>query len=360
LALGALGTTRVDAAVETSSQRVVELETGGTDGAAVRMAEDLARLLDEDGTRRLLAVMGKGSLQTLSDLRGLRGIDLAIVHTDLLENARTQKPNGDVEARFTYVAKLHNEEFHLLAHDDVRRIEDLAGKKVAVDGRDSATAFTAARVFERLGLEVETVFDDRAVALEKLRRGEIAAMAYVAAKPTPLLAELRAEDRLHLVPVPLKQNLTTLYAPSRLTTADYPALVAADAPVDTIAVGTVMLAANLPAKSERYRNVADMVDAFFTRFPTLLEPGHHAKWQEVNLAADLPGWRRFGPAETWLKRNQAAAPVALGDTELKDIFSRFLDERNKVAGGGMTQQQKDELFEQFRRWQNGQQTSQLR
>jgi hypothetical protein len=185
-------------------------------------------------------------------------------------------------------------------------------------------------------------------------------MAYVAAKPAPILGEAQPEDRLHLVPVPLKQNLAALYAPSRFTAADYPGLVAADAAVDTVAVGTVMLAANLPAKSERYRNLADMVDAFFTRFPTLLEPGHHAKWQEVNLAADLPGWRRFGPAETWLKRNQAAAPAAIGDAELKDIFSRFLDERNKVSGGGMSQQQKDDLFEQFRRWQSSQQTSQLR
>jgi hypothetical protein len=69
--------------------------------------------------------------------------------------------------------------------------------------------------------------------------------------------------------------------------------------------------------------------------------------------AELPGWRRFPPAEQWLQRN---APVAAAPNpqDLKGIFSRFVDERQQATGGApMTQQEKDQLFGQFEAWQKG-------
>jgi len=113
----------------------------------------------------------------------------------------------------------------------------------------------------------------------------------------------------------------------------------------------VLVVANLQPGTERYRNAANFVDALFTQFPKLLDPGHHAKWQEVNISAELPGWRRFGPADAWLKKNAAPAP-AIAEGELREIFSRFLEERGRAAGRAMSQQQKDDLFDQFQRWQN--------
>jgi len=97
----------------------------------------------------------------------------------------------------------------------------------------------------------------------------------------------------------------------------------------------------------------NFVEAFFTGFDSLLMPGHHPKWREVNLAADLPGWRRYGPAAQWLQRNVRVA-AAPNPEDIKLMFSRFLDERLQAASGGitMTQQEKDRLFDQFQRWQS--------
>ena len=40
---------------------------------------------------------------------------------------------------------------------------------------------------------------------------------------------------------------------------------------------------------------------------------------------------------------------------MRIIFMKFLDERAKVTGGQqLSQEQKDALFGQFRRWQSGQ------
>ena len=333
---------------------VVELQTGRAAGISVRIAEDLANLIDDGATRRVLPVIGKGSLQNITDLKLLRGIDMAILQADVLDYARRQDYFPGLEGWITYIAKLYNEEFHLLARRDIKSVAELANRPVNVDLRGAGTTITAGRLFALLNIPVTPTYDDQEVALEKLRKGEIAALAFVAGKPAPLFRSIAGEDGLHFLAIPLRQEVTAAYVPTRFTGQDYPGLVPGDQPVDTVAVGAVLAAANLLYGSDRYRNLVNFVEAFFTGFQTLLEPGHHPKWREVNIMAELPGWRRFPPAEEWLQRNvQAAAPPNLQD--LNTIFSRFIDERQQAAGGQpMTQQEKDQLFGQFELWQKNQ------
>jgi uncharacterized protein len=333
---------------------VVELETARASGISVRISEDLASIIDDGATRRVLPVVGTGSLQNLTDLKLLRGIDMAILQIDVLDYARQQKLFPGIEDWVTYIAKLYNEEFHLLARKDITGVTDLANQKVNVDLRGAGTAITAARLFDLLKVPVTTTNDDQEVALEKLRKGEIAALSFVSGKPAPIFRGLAGNDGFHFLAIPPDLAVTATYVPTRLTAADYPALVPSDQPVDTVAGGAVLAAANLQVGSERYRNLVNFVEAFFTGFQTLLAPGHHPKWREVNITAELPGWRRFPPAEQWLQRNAQAA-AAPAPQDLKAIFSRFIDERQKAAGGLLlTQQQKDELFRQFQLWQGGQ------
>ena len=333
---------------------VVELETARTAGISVRIAEDLANVIDDGATRRVLPVIGKGTLQNMTDLKLLRGIDMAILQTDVLDYARRENLSPGIENWATYITKLYNEEFHLLARQDIKSVADLTNQKVNVDLRGAGTTITASRLFEILNISVTPTNDDQEVALDKLRRGEIAAMAFVAGKPAPIFRNLTANDGFHFLAVPLSPAVTASYVPTRLTAADYPGLVPQDQAVDTVAVGAVLVAANLQQGTERYRNLANFVDAFFTGFQSLLDPGHHPKWQEVNITAELPGWRRFAPAEQWLQRNmQVVAAPNLQD--LRSIFSRFIDERQQASGGPpITPEQKNELFGQFELWQKGQ------
>ncbi|HKW52257.1 MAG TPA: TAXI family TRAP transporter solute-binding subunit [Stellaceae bacterium] len=340
-----------DTLTERTNRGLVEVITGSTAGSSARIAEDLADVLDDGATRRVLPVVGKGSLQDLVDLKALRGVDLAIVQADVLDHVKMQRALG-VDSGVTYIAKLYNEEFHLLARGDVHGIADLAGKKVNFGSQGDGTTITGPRLFELLKVPVEATSYGQAMALEKLKRGQIAAMAFVTAKPAPLFSNLRAQDGLHFLAVPLKSDMAARYSPARLTADDYPGL-AAQGPVDTVAVGTVLVVANLVPESERYRNAASFVEAFFTQFPKLLEAPHHPKWSEVNLAAELPGWRRFAPADAWIKRNGAAGAVAMSEDQMRDIFVKFLDERSKVSGSAaLSGDQKDQLFAQFRRWQD--------
>jgi hypothetical protein len=220
--------------------------------------------------------------------------------------------------------------------------------------KGSGTSITVTRLFKLLNIDAKLTNDDQGMALRKLRDGEIAAVAFVTAKPAPFFRNIKEGASLHFLSVPLTQGVTAVYAPIRLTNSDYPNLFAADQPADTIAIGNVLMAADLRTIPERYRNVSNFIDTFFTGFPGLLEPWRDPKWHEVNISAGLPGWARHPAAEQWLQRN---TQVAAGPTPeaMKTLFSRFVDERRQASGGApMSATDKDALFQQFDDWQRGQ------
>ena len=154
---------------------IVELEAGTSAGISVRIAEDLANVVNDGATRRVVPVVGKGSLANLTDLKLLRGIDVAVLQTDVLEYAREQQLFPGIEAPITYLAKLYNEEFHLPARPEINSIADLANQKVNVDLRDSGTAITAGRLFDLLKLPITVTNDPPEIALEKLRNRDTSA-----------------------------------------------------------------------------------------------------------------------------------------------------------------------------------------
>ena len=52
------------------------------------------------------------------------------------------------------------------------------------------------------------------------------------------------------------------------------------------------------------------MEALFTKLPEFQKPPRHPKWVEVNLAATVPGWRRFKAAQDWLDRTGREEPPA--------------------------------------------------
>jgi uncharacterized protein len=333
-----------------TKQGIVLLETEGSSGISVRVAEELARVVNNGSKQRILPVIGTGSLQNIMDLRFLHGIDLAILQKDTLDYAKQRNLAPHIESWMTYITTLYNEEFHLIARPEIKSISELANQKVSVDVPGAGTAVTAARLFDLLGISVTTTNEDPEEGLEKLRRGDVAAVAVVAGKPAPVFCDLIGENGLHFLAIPADAALGAGYVSARLTAADYPGLVPYNQPVETVAVGTLLAVGNLEVGSDRYRNVANLVDAFFGGFQSLLQPGRHPEWHEVNIMAELPGWRRFPPAAQWLRRNAQVSGAS--DTErLKANFLRFIDERQQASGGPpLSQQEKDKLFDQFKHW----------
>ena len=314
----------------------------GTPGATYfRMASELAFVLDDGDELRVLPIIGKGAGQNAYDIRFLKGIDLGFVRTDTLDQLRQDKRLTNVDRHITYVARLFNDELHVIAPRDITDIRELAGKKVSFDVKGSGTDYTGRSMFEGIGVKVEAVNVDQPTALDMLKRGELAAIVSVAAKPVGVLAGFDPGDRFHFLNVPYVDALADKYYPAALTNEDYPRLVAKGTTVNTLAVGTVLGAYNWPTSSERYKRIARFVDAFFSKFDQFLKPPRHPKWQEVNLAASVPGWKRFPASQEWLDRN---APGGQAMASRAD-FQSFLDERKPAATTD-----RDRLFEEFSRW----------
>lgn len=349
-----LGTTASAQTASTVNRGVVELEVPAADGIEIHTADDLARLVDDGATRRVIPVIGKGAAQTLLDLRYLRGIDMAIVPVDVIGYVKKHNLLPSNEVSPYYIAKLYNQELHLLARQEIKNVDELLNRKIGVGRPGSSAEITASRVFEQLQLPVNFSNDAQELALAKLQAGELDAIAIVGAKPIPVIQSIKDGSGLHLLEIPLKQELAGLYVPSRLTHSDYPALVPDERPVHTVAVGSVLAVSNLRSMPERNRNVTNFIDTFFTSYRSLVAEGHDTKWAEVNLAADVPDWQRYPAADEWLQRNMPVRKPVTMD-ELAALFSRFVDERTQATGAvSMNPEQKDALFQQFRAWQGTQ------
>jgi TRAP transporter TAXI family solute receptor len=337
----------INAMRERVNAGTVGIVSGGINGTYIRIAAELAAVLDNGDTLRVVPLVGKGSVQNIADILFLKGVDIGIVQSDVLAYIKRERLYPGADKSIEYITKLYDEEIHILAGKSIARIADLGGKKVNFDVANSGTAMTASLIFERLKTPIEPIYNDQALALDKLRRGEIAALVYVAGKPASLFRDVRAEEGLHFLAVPLDPALLETYLPSRISHADYPTLVPESDAVDTVAVGAVMAVYNWAPGSDRYRKVARFVDAFFEQFPALLEPSRHPKWKEVNLAAQVPDWTRFGPAENWLRRSMVATS---GSSPLQRDFMAFLDQSGRAGASGSAAD-REALFQEFVRWQ---------
>jgi uncharacterized protein len=299
---------RVDprqAQAERINSGTVTIVSGGVNGTYIRIASELGSILDNGEKLRILPIVGKGSGQNIRDLLFMRGVDVGIVQTDAREAIKDEKDiYDDAKRQLQYIARLHNEEIHIVASSKISDIRQLNGRKVNIDVQGSGTNLTARALFENLGIKPEFTNFDQAASYQKLANGEIEAALYVAGRPVRAIAEFKGEGRFKLLSIPFEDSLAELYLPARLSSEDYPDLIQKGEAVSTLAVGSILAVYAWPEGTNRYRKVERFVDAFFSNFNEFLKPGRHPKWQEVNLSATVPGWKRFKAAEEWLAKNE--------------------------------------------------------
>lgn len=325
--------------------------SGGADGTYIRIAADLANVLDTEDLR-ILPMIGRGSLQNLKDIMFLRGVDIGIVQMDAREQLKAENLQDDAVQRLRFITRLYNEEVHIIANSDITDIRQLEGKKVNIDKAGSGTNLTARLIFEKLGIKPEMTTFDQASSYAKLKSGEIQAALYVAGRPVRAIAEFQTDGRFHLLSIPFEGEIAESYFPARFENTDYPQLVAENKPVDTLAVGSLLAVYNWPENTDRYNRVKRFVDAFFSRFDEFLQPGRHPKWKEVNLAADVPGWQRSKPAQDWLDH---AAAAGRSSPEAQ-TFESFMQSR----GMAVSAEQREALFRDFLAWRNDRQKASRR
>jgi TRAP transporter TAXI family solute receptor len=342
-----------DQFVEELNANTVTIISGNPNGTYLFLAYDMSAVLDDGNKLRILPILGKGGGQNTKDLLYLRGVDMGITQSNILRYYnKTGEVGRNISNRLRYITRLYNEEMHLLVAPEVNSIEELRGKKVNFSDIGSGTQTSSQLIFEALKLPIQEVNMGQADAFEAIKKGEIAATVLIAGKPTGAYAKVTAEAKeFKLIPVPYPAALQEDYLPATLTHEDYPNLIAEGETIDTIAVGAVLAVFNWAPNTERYRRVAKFTEALFKNFDKFLEKPRHPKWKEVNLAAELPGWERFGAAQELLAAN--TRDQAASQDRLKQDFARFMTSSAPAeTASTMTEQRREDLFKKFLEWQS--------
>jgi TRAP-type uncharacterized transport system substrate-binding protein len=269
---------------------------GGEPGSAtLTMVNELALKASAGGVR-VVPVAGKGPLQNLADLLNLKGVDAAITQTDIFDYAVRGGLIDGLADKLSYMTRLGNAEFHLIARSDETGLAALAGRKINTGVIGSGIQFTASRVLAASGIDfVETSYDT-ATALALLKRGEIDGMVYIDSAPAPLLQTLDPADGLKLVDVPMTPAMAAHYQPAWLRHAQYDGLVAQDKMVETVSVGTLLIGFNWPVRSKGNARLQRLYESLAENLPALADKPAHPAWRFVTLTAQVPGRERHQAA----------------------------------------------------------------
>ncbi len=270
---------------------------GRTEGAPLRLTAELARAFDDGDNMRVLPIVTRGPFDNMADLMLLKGVDAAIVNGDTLEHFLKVEKVPRLLERVNYVANLFPSEVHVFVRPEINSLKDLEGKVVNFNSRGTAAAYTGPLIFKKLGINVKEAFDPHPTAMRDMRGSDkYAATFWVTTKPIEPLAKADFPEGFKLIAVPYTKELEELYLPATLANADYPKLIPPGQKVETVSVPTVLAVFNWQSQ-ERSKRMSRFVDYLVDRLPQLQKPPYDAAWKNVNLAAPVPGWKRYPPMQ---------------------------------------------------------------
>jgi TRAP transporter TAXI family solute receptor len=327
----------------------VGIISGNPNGTYLRLAYDMSAVLDdEEKGIRILPIIGAGGGGNIKDVRFLKGVDLGITQSVLLNRFKRTNEIGPIEDKLVYIAKLNNEEMHVVVRTDsgINKIEDLAGKKVNFSDIGSGSQLSNQEIFNRLNIKVTEVNMGQADGFEALKRGEIAATILIAGKPTGSTRTLKASEGFKILPVAYSKALQDDFLPAVLTHEDYPDLIAKGEKIDTIAVSCVLIAYNWDKGTDRYQRISRFVENFFPRIADFQKKPRHPKWKEANLAAVVPGWKRHDAAEEWLAKNRM--PAVSNERQQFDAY--MTAQGGQASASAFAPEERERLFEGFLKW----------
>jgi TRAP transporter TAXI family solute receptor len=337
----------------------VNIVVSGLSCTCARFAEDMRNVLNDlrpDGLR-ILPVLGVGGLQNLNDVLFLKNIDMGVVDEDNVRFLKARDPRlyANIEQRVQYITKLYNSEFQVLARNDIKTYDDLRGKKVNFNLKDSQTEVSADFIFNKLGLDVVRSNYDNDEAIKMVKSGELAAMIILTGAPQASFAKLKAEDGVHFLALDKDQlpshdlkPIFDYYLPADLTHEMYPALIPQGTSVSTVANRALLVAYSWPENSPRYKKLAKFVREFFGKIDQFHDSARHPKWKEVSLSAEIPGWNRFRPAADWLAEHR----TLIAEHGQQRDFNAFLTTSDKPLP--RSQVERDALFREFLQWRERQ------
>lgn len=318
--------------------RMVTEGVGYDSEQSFRDAKDIARSLDKLGKMRVLPIVGHGSVRNTADLLLLRGVDVAIVHSDVFARLKQLKMLPGTEQKLRYIVKLYSKTFHVIARREIESLVDLDGRNVAVGAPGGSNEMSAKTLFSLYGLKPKFINYTWEESIQKILDNQIAAIVYPAIKPVQLILKIGQNSNLHFLDLPLKKNLTKIYSGAELVSDDYPHLIPKGQHVNTLQFGILLATINWSSPNQRYSNVKKFIEKFLDRADQSSNTTEISLWTRLNVSETVPGWERYRLAQAWINQKfeklLPPSPIKPALYQLRSAFLRFLDTQQSRFGTG--------------------------
>lgn len=286
---------------EKVNKHVVGMMAGRPGSTDLDQAYDLDIAFSDGYDLRIIPMVSQGSAKEFEDLLYLRGVDMAIIQHDVIEFMDTYQIYPGIKGSVRMIAPLGTEQYHILARKDIQSIYDLAGQTVNFGRTESGTSMTSSVVFDALGISVDVTNLNHKIALEKMRNGEIAAMARTTGAPNSLFEGVGADEGFHFLSVPASGAVSGTYTPTSITSDFYPDLIGPGQVIETVGVSTILITYNWAKDHPRGATVDLFAKRFFSGYDKLLEDGFHESWKTIDISEEIPGLQRHWSAEEALR-----------------------------------------------------------
>jgi uncharacterized protein len=261
---------------------------------ASRILDEISVALDKDSGVRVLSINGYGGPANVRDLLQLRGTDFAVINSDNLAYFDLARALPEARKKVRMVAPLFSQGVLLFGRPAIKSAGDLKGRKIGVPSNRPSRGITARTLFGLLKIEASIVeLSDEELAKQS---GNLDGLVlYEKDLPAlPIWGVTPASH--HLLPLVVTEPLAPVFLPRKIVK---PALAGFGAPAtfETIQITSLLAAFDWNAKQGRYPDAVAFVEKFFALVPQFRARHPDSAFSRTDLRMELPGWKRFGPAE---------------------------------------------------------------
>lgn len=274
---------------------------------ATQAINQLAAYAGQMPNVRVLPISGRGATENVRDLLYLRGVDLAVLNSDVLAFLDQTGQYPDARRRLRYVTSLFDQKVFLLVRNGINTVEDLRGRRLAVASEAGAGRVTARTLFglSRIDVTVEAVGPGE--VLDDAGLGKFDGALLLSDDLARVRLGARMREQYHLLPIPMTPDLQKVYR-SAVIDAQEAAGFSNAANIETVTVSVLLAVFNWTPTQGRYADVTNFITALFSNLKGLRQ-APNSIWRQADISAQSPGWTRF-PA---VLPNQVLSPPQLAD-----------------------------------------------
>jgi len=211
--IGGGGTTSSSSSTGSQSQTsssgysgTITIYTGGTSGVYFPLGSKYAEILNKNGIKA--KAVTSGASVTNAKAIGEGKAQAVILQNDIAYYSYNglYMFEGKKISKIRGVAALYPEtiQFVVRADSEIKSLQDLKGKKVAIGAPGSGTAVAAEQILKAAGVwdSIQKVNQKFSEAAQSLKVGQIDAAVIVSGAPTPAVNQIAVQTPVRVLPIP--------------------------------------------------------------------------------------------------------------------------------------------------------------